>query len=152
NGDGVDRRGALKCMLWTGTGVLWSIVGGVPRSSSLLGTSEAMAQVESAFTFLQISDSHLGYKAAANPNPAATLEEAIEKIRALPQKPAFIVHTGDITHLSKPEQFDSADQIIGKAALDTFYVPGEHDIVDAVPGKSYMERYGKRLGATGAGW
>jgi hypothetical protein len=139
-------------MLWTGTGVLWTVAGGVPRSSSLLGTSEAKAQVESGFTFLQISDSHIGYKAAANPNPLATLEEAVDKIRALPQKPAFIVHTGDITHLSKPDQFDNADQAIGKTLLDTFYVPGEHDILDPAPGKTYMERYGTRLGATGTGW
>jgi hypothetical protein len=153
NGRGdVDRRGALKCMLWTGTGVLWTVAGGVPRSSSLLGTSEAKAQVESGFTFLQISDSHIGYKGAANPNPLATLEEACDRIKALPRKPAFLIHTGDITHVSKPDQFDSAEQVIGKTLLDTFYVPGEHDILDAAPGKTYMERYGKRLGAAGTGW
>jgi hypothetical protein len=139
-------------MLWAGTGVLWTVAGGVPQSSSLLGIPEAKAQVENRFTFLQISDSHIGYKAAANPNPLATLEEAIDKIRALPQKPAFLIHTGDITHLSKPDQFDNADQVIGKAVLDTFYVPGEHDILDPIPGKTYMERYGKRLEAAGTGW
>ena len=150
--DGVDRRGALRCMLWAGSGVLWTVAGGVPQSSSLLGTTEANAQVENGFTFLQISDNHIGYKAAANPNPLATLEEAVDKIRALARKPAFLIHTGDITHLSKAEQFDNADQIIGKAVLDTFYVPGEHDILDPVPGQIYMERYGKRLGAAGTGW
>jgi hypothetical protein len=149
---GIDRRGALECMLWAGTGVLWTLVGGVPRSSSLLGMSEANAQAASGFTFLQISDSHIGFKAPANPNPMATLEEAIAKIEALPQKPAFLIHTGDITHLSKTEEFDNADQAIGKARLDTFYVPGEHDIVDADLGKAYLERYGKRLGAKGTGW
>jgi hypothetical protein len=126
--DGVDRRGALECMLWAGTGVLWTMVGGVPRSSSLLGMSEAHAQAARGFTFLQISDSHIGFKAPANPNPTATLEEAIGKIGALPEKPAFMIHTGDITHLSKPEEFDGADQVISKSRLDTFYVPGEHDI------------------------
>jgi hypothetical protein len=139
-------------MLWAGSGVLWTVAGGVPQSSSLLGTTEANAQVENGFTFLQISDNHIGYKAAANPNPLATLEEAVDKIRALARKPAFLIHTGDITHLSKAEQFDNADQIIGKAVLDTFYVPGEHDILDPVPGQIYMERYGKRLGAAGTGW
>jgi hypothetical protein len=139
-------------MLWAGTGVLWTVAGGVPQSSSLLGISEAKAQVENGFTFLQVSDSHIGYKAAANPNPLATLEQAVDKIRALPQKPAFIIHTGDISHLSKPDQFDNADQAIGKTLLDTFYVPGEHDLLDATPGKAYMERYGKRLGAAGTGW
>jgi Calcineurin-like phosphoesterase len=150
--DGIDRRGALECMLWTGTGVLWTLVGGVPRSSSLLGMAEANAQAASGFTFLQISDSHIGFKAPANPNPMATLEEAIAKIETLPQKPAFLIHTGDITHLSKAEEFDNADQAIAKTRLDTFYVPGEHDIVDADLGKAYLERYGKRLSAKGTGW
>jgi hypothetical protein len=150
--DGVDRRGALECMLWAGTGVLWTLAGGVPRSSSLLGISEAKAQAASGFTFLQISDSHIGFKAPANPNPMATLDEAIAKIGTLPEKPAFMIHTGDITHLSKPEEFDNADQAVGRARLDTFYVPGEHDIVDADLGKAYMDRYGKRFGAKGTGW
>src|SRR6266446_2289180 len=149
--DDVDRRGALECMLWAGTGVLWTITGGVPRSS-LLGISEAKAQAASGFTFLQISDSHIGFKQAPNPNPLATLEEAIAKVDALPQKPAFMIHTGDITHLSKPAEFDNADQVIGKAKLDTFYVPGEHDIIDENLGKAYLERYGKRTQAKGTGW
>jgi hypothetical protein len=150
--DGVDRRGALECMIWAGTGVLWTLAGGVPRSSTLLGISEARAQVESGFAFLQISDTHIGFKGQANPNPLATLDEAIAKIGALRQKPTFMIHTGDITHVSRPDQFDHADQTIRKAGIDTFYVPGEHDIIDPVPGKAYMERYGKRLLASGTGW
>ena len=150
--DGVDRRGALECMIWAGTGVLWTMAGGVPRSSSLLGVSEAKAQAADGFTFLQISDSHIGFKQAANPNPLATLEEAIAKASALPQKPAFMIHTGDITHLSKPEEFDNADQVIGKARLDTFYVPGEHDVIDENLGKAYLDRYAKRTQAKGTGW
>src|SRR5215471_10912221 len=147
----IDRRGALECMIWAGSGMLWTVAGGVP-SSFLLGSSEAKAQAASGFTFLQISDSHIGFKAPANPNPMATLEEAIAKIGALPQKPAFMIHTGDITHLSKPEEFDNAAQAIGAARLDTYYVPGEHDVVDADLGKAYMERYGKRVQAKGTGW
>src|SRR6202140_573689 len=150
--DNNDRRGALECMIWAGPGVLWTVAAGVPRSSSLLGSSEANAQAASGFTFLQISDSHIGFKAPANPTPMVTLEEAIAKLGALPQKPAFMIHTGDITHLSKPEEFDNADQAIGKARLDTFYVPGEHDLIDAALGKAYMERYGKRVQAKGTGW
>jgi 3',5'-cyclic AMP phosphodiesterase CpdA len=149
--DDIDRRGALECMIWAGTGVLWTMAGGVPRSS-LLGISEAKAQAASGFTFLQISDSHIGFKQAANPNPLATLEEAIAKAGALPQKPAFMIHTGDITHLSRPEEFDNADQVISTAKLDTFYVPGEHDIIDENLGKAYLERYGKRTQAKGTGW
>src|ERR1700689_2164393 len=121
--DGIDRRGALKCMVWAGTGVLWTMAGGVPRSSSLLGISEANARAASGFTFLQISDSHIGFKQAANPNPLGTLEEAIAKAGALPQKPAFMIHTGDITHLSRPEEVDNADKVISSAKLDSFHVP-----------------------------
>jgi hypothetical protein len=150
--DGIDRRGVLECMIWGGTGVLWTLAGGIPRSSSLLGVSEASAQAAGGFTFLQISDSHIGFKAPANPNALATLDEAIAKVVALPQKPAFMLHTGDITHLSKPEQFDNADQAITKARLDTFYVPGEHDIIDEGEGKAYLDRYGKRMKALGTGW
>jgi 3',5'-cyclic-AMP phosphodiesterase len=148
--DGVNRRGVLECMLWAGTGVLWTVSGGVPRSS-MLGISEANAAA-SGFTFLQISDSHIGFNKPANPNVLATLDEAIVKIGALPQKPAFMIHTGDITHLSKPAEFDDAAQAIGKAKLETFYVPGEHDIIDEQQGQAYLERYGKRTKAKGAGW
>jgi hypothetical protein len=150
--DGIDRRGALECMIWAGTGVVWTIAGGVPRSSSLLGISEANAQGANGFSFLQISDSHIGFKQAANPNALGTLEEAIAKVGGLPQKPAFMIHTGDITHLSRPEEFDSADQVISTAKLDTFYVPGEHDIIDEGLGKAYLERYAKRTQAKGTGW
>src|ERR1700730_13607564 len=136
--DGMDRRGALECMIWAGTGVLWTMVAGVPRSS-LIGISAANAQAAGGFTFLQISDSHIGFKQPANPNPIGTLEEAIAKAGALPQKPAFMIHTGDITHLSKPEEFDNADQVIRTANLDTFYVPGEHDIIDENQGTAYLE-------------
>jgi Icc protein len=150
--DGIDRRGALECMIWAGTGVLWTMVGGVPRSSSLLGISTANAQAADGFSFLQISDSHIGFKAPANPNPMATLDEAIGKIGALPKKPSFMIHTGDITHLSKPEEFDNADQAITKARLDTYYVPGEHDIIDPDRGKAYLDRYGQKVKAKGTGW
>jgi len=142
----VDRRGALECMLWAGTGVLWTVSGGVP-ASTLLGTAQA---AETGLTFLQISDSHIGFDKPANPNALATLEEAVGKVTALPTKPAFLIHTGDITHLSKPKEFDDAAQALGKLKLDGHYVPGEHDVIDEGTGKAYMERYGKT--ARGAGW
>jgi 3',5'-cyclic AMP phosphodiesterase CpdA len=143
---GVDRRHALECMIWAGTGVLWTLSGGVPVST-LLGTAKA---ADSGFSFLQISDSHVGFDKAANPNALATLEEAIAKVGAVPSKPAFMIHTGDITHLSKDSQFDDAAQVIGRARLDVHYVPGEHDIIDESNGKAYLDRYGK--GTRGAGW
>jgi 3',5'-cyclic AMP phosphodiesterase CpdA len=142
----VDRRGVLECMLWAGTGVLWTVSGGVP-ASTLLGSAQA---AESGLTFLQISDSHVGFHLAANPNALATLEDAVAKVQGLKTKPAFLIHTGDITHLSKDKEFDDAAQVIGKLGLQGHYVPGEHDVIDEGAGKAYLERYGK--GAKGAGW
>jgi len=147
-GDGIDRRGALECMIWAGTGVLWTLSGGIPKSLGLLG--EAHAAESSAFSFLQISDSHVGFDKPANPDALGTLKEAIDKVKSLPGSPAFMIHTGDITHLSKPEQFDNADQVIGSARLPVHYVPGEHDYIDDGMGKAYLDRYGK--GTKGAGW
>ena len=147
--DGLDRRGALECMLWGGTGVVWTLAGGIPTTAGLLGSTGASAQT-SGFSFVQISDSHIGFDRPANPDPTKTLQEAIARIAAMPAKPAFMLHTGDITHLSKPQQFDDADKIIGSARLDVHYVPGEHDVVDETNGDAYMARYGKN--AKGKGW
>jgi 3',5'-cyclic AMP phosphodiesterase CpdA len=147
SGDGVSRRKVLECMTWVGTGVLWTVAGGVPHSLGLI--SEAKAETATGLTFLQISDSHMGFDKPANPNVKGTLEAAIAKIAELPAKPAFMIHTGDISHLSKPAEFDDADKIISQARLDVHYVPGEHDILDEEK-KLYLSRYGR--GAKGAGW
>jgi 3',5'-cyclic AMP phosphodiesterase CpdA len=146
-GEGLSRRKVLECMTWAGTGVLWTVAGGVPRSLGLVG--EAHAQAAGALTFLQISDSHVGFDKPANPNALGTLEEAINKVKALPVKPSFMIHTGDITHLSKVSEFDDAERIISQARLDVHYVPGEHDVIDDGV-KLYGERYGR--GTKGAGW
>jgi 3',5'-cyclic AMP phosphodiesterase CpdA len=148
--DQISRRHALECMIWAGTGVLWTISGGMPKSVSLLEVPAAMAAPSPAFSFLQISDSHVGFDKPANPDALGTLKEAIEKVSKLAVKPAFMIHTGDITHLSKPSEFDNADQVIGSAKLDVHYVPGEHDMIDENQGKAYLDRYGKS--AKGAGW
>ena len=145
-GNGVDRRQALECMAWAGSGLLWTLSGGVP-GARVIGGAEAAA---SGFSFVQISDGHIGFDKPANPNALGTLEEAIAKIGALPNKPAFLIHTGDITHLSKPQQFDDAEQRIARARLETHYVPGEHDIIDENNGQAYLDRYGK--GSKGKGW
>src|ERR1700704_770818 len=147
HGCGVSRRKILECMTWAGTGVLWTIAGGTPRSMGIIG--EAMAAESSGLTFLQISDSHVGFDKPANPNALGTLEEAINKIKPLPVKPSFVIHTGDITHLSKPSEFDDADRIIAQARLDVHYVPGEHDILDDDV-RLYREHYGR--GTRGSGW
>jgi len=128
-------------MVWAGTGLLWTLSGGVPKSVGLLG--DAFAAVPAGFTFLQISDSHVGFTKPANPAALGTLREAIGKVTAVQSRPAFMIHTGDITHLSKPDEFDNADQIISEAKLDVHYVPGEHDFIDEGLGKAYLDRYGK---------
>jgi 3',5'-cyclic AMP phosphodiesterase CpdA len=143
----ISRRKVLECMTWAGTGVLWTIAGGLPRSVGIV--DEAMAAAPTGLTFLQISDSHMGFDKPANPNASGTLEEAINKIKTLPVKPSFIIHTGDITHLSKPSEFDNAERIISQARLDVHYVPGEHDVLDDDQ-KLYQERYGR--GTKGNGW
>src|SRR5256884_5853828 len=145
--DGVSRRKVLECMTWAGPGVLWTITGGVPRSRGIVGSAQAAEPA--GMTFLQISDSHVGFDKPANPNALGTLEEAINKVKALPAKPSFMVHTGDITHLSKAAEFDNAERIISQAKLDVHYVPAEHDVIDEEV-KLYRERYGR--GAKGAGW
>jgi 3',5'-cyclic AMP phosphodiesterase CpdA len=145
----VTRRRALECMIWAGTGIVWTMAGGVPKSLNLLGAAEAADAGASPFTFVQISDSHVGFNQAANPDALATLHEAIAKVGKI-ATPSFMIHTGDITHLSKPDQFDNADQAIAAAKLDVHYVPGEHDVLDDNPGAAYLQRYGK--GTKGAGW
>lgn len=144
--DGIDRRGLLECMAWVGTGVVWTMAGGVPRSQ-LIGAAEAATP--GGWSFVQVSDSHIGFNKAANMDVPGTVKAAMDRVRMLPQAPAFMLHTGDISHLSKPREFDLANQLLGEARLQAFYVPGEHDmLVDE--GGAYRERYGK--GSQGAGW
>jgi 3',5'-cyclic AMP phosphodiesterase CpdA len=128
--------------------VLWTVARGVPTSLGII--DEAVAQQSKGFMFLQISDSHMGFDKPANPNVKGTLEEAIGRVKALAVKPSFMIHTGDISHLSKASEFDDAERIISQARLDVHYVPGEHDLIDDERGKLYRERYG--CGTKGAGW
>ena len=147
---GISRRHALECMIWAGTGVLWTVSGGIPKSLNLLDEAQAAEAVSSSFTFLQISDSHVGFDKEKDITAIDTLNEAVAKIKALPNRPNFMIHTGDITHLSKADEFDDASQIIGSVGADVHYVPGEHDMVDPDQGKLYMDRYGKD--SWGQGW
>jgi len=139
------RRDALKCMAWAGTGALWALNGGVAHGALL-----DKAAPTPGFSFLQLSDSHVGFAKPANPDARATLREAVAKVVAMPVKPDFIIHTGDITQLSRDSEFDDADQILRETGIKTFYVPGEHDMLDEGAGKSFLARYGK--GSLGAGW
>jgi 3',5'-cyclic-AMP phosphodiesterase len=137
---GATRRRVLKCMAYAGAGVLWTVSGGVPRAIRL-GGGEALAATGD-FSFMQISDSHIGFKVEPNPDPAATLREALGHIAQMPTRPALLLHTGDVSHLSKPEEFDTADQIIRTAGLETHYVPGEHDVLND-EGSGFFQRFAK---------
>ncbi len=151
NRDGVDRRGFLKCMAWAGTGALCVVEAGVLKSTALgaqMGSSK-MHGASKRLSFAQISDSHMGFNKPANPDVVATLKAAVDKINALPEAPDFILHTGDITHLSTPEQFDTVDQILKSTNKEVFFVPGEHDVLND-DGAMFRERYVKN--SKGGGW
>lgn len=148
---GLTRRQALGCLFWAGTGALWTMHGGVPRWLGAIGDANAATPDAGAFHFVQISDSHIGFNKAANPDPVATLNLGLDKLRALPVRPALMLHTGDVTHLSKPAEFDTAAQILAGPGLPAVhYVPGEHDVLDEGAGRAWLDRYGK--GTQGAGW
>jgi plastocyanin len=147
--DGVDRRGFLKCMAWAGTGLVWKVAGGVPVSRLIAGGPRAAGEIGN-LTFVQISDSHIGFDKGANPDVTATFQAAIDNINALPAEPDFILHTGDLSHLSEPSQFDTLDQVLkGAKRKQVFYVPGEHDVA-LDNGRLFLQRYGK--GTQGGGW
>jgi Icc protein len=149
NHDGVNRRGFLKCMAWAGTGALCVVQGGVLKSFSLSDASPQGKHASGELSFVQISDSHMGFNKPANPDVVSTLQAAIAKINALPVAPEFMLHTGDITHLSKPAEFDQVQQILQSArAKDVFFVPGEHDVLED-DGQQYRERFGKNTNGTG---
>lgn len=152
NQDGMDRRGLLRCMGWAGAGAVYTLSGGVLSSVSLDAALAAgpRAAKTTPFTFLQISDSHIGFDKAANPNARGTFIEAVAKAKALPVKPAFVLHTGDISHLSKDAQFDDAAGIISDIGLPIFYTPGEHDMLDEGGGAAFLAHFGK--GTKGTGW
>jgi len=149
---GSGRRNFLKCSAWAGAGVVWMMVGGVPKAFALdeYGNLPKGIILSSTFNFVQISDSHIGFNKEANPEPIKTLQEAIDKVNHLPKAPSLILHTGDITHLSKPAEFDAAQNILSGLPAVIHYVPGEHDVIDEGAGKAYLERFGK--GTKGNGW
>jgi len=148
--DRINRRGFLECVAWTGTAVIWTAAGGV-LSSRLAAPASAAEAPTGAFSFVQISDTHVGFKGQANSDAAATLQQVIDRVNALPSRPAFVLHTGDQTHGQKAGAFDTVAELLkGVKTERVFYVPGEHDVfLDG--GKEYLSRYGKGT-VDGRGW
>ncbi len=151
NPDGIDRRGFLKCMAWAGTGTLCVMQGGVLKSFAFgPGTKHNAVLAKADFAFAQISDSHIGFNKAANPDVTATLREAIAKLNTLSRTQDFVLHTGDLTQLSKADEFDTLEQSLKDVRTGAiYYVPGEHDVLND-NGAQFRERYGK--GTKGDGW
>jgi len=158
NDDGIDRKHFIKCMAWAGTGVLWIMSGGVMKSFGMSqmidkktgGLKKGLILPKGDFGFVQISDSHIGFSKPANTDVLGTLNAAISKINTMPVMPSFVLHTGDLTHLAQPEEFDVLDQSLKSVKTEKiFYVPGEHDVLNG-NAKTYLERYGKET--KGDGW
>ena len=146
-----DRRGFLKCMAWAGTGALFAFDGGIGSSVGLdAALAEPLPKAASSFSFAQLSDSHIGFNKPPNADARATFREAVAKVKALRVRPDFIIHTGDVSQLSRDEEFDDAEQILKELGLPVFFVPGEHDMLDPESGKAFVNRFGK--GSRGAGW
>jgi calcineurin-like phosphoesterase family protein len=139
--DGMPRRRFLACMAWVGTGLVWTLTGGVPSSAILgqaaAGQPGAGTPAPGEFRFVQISDTHIGFKGEANPDVLGTLQLAIDKINALHPAPAFLLHTGNLTHGQKPGAFDTlAEALKSVKASQVFYVPGEHDVLPMLEQRS----------------
>ncbi len=151
NHDGIDRRGFLECMAWAGTGAVCVLSGGVLKSYALSDVlRQKVGNLTGDLSFVQISDSHIGFNKVANADVTATLREAIARVNALATPPSFVLHTGDLTQLSKPEEFDTLAESLKSLKTDKiFYVPGEHDVLND-NGEAFHERFGK--GTQGDGW
>src|ERR1041385_1139087 len=131
--DTSSRRDALKCLAYGGAGTLFALSGGLLTPLDLAFGKSGMGNAAATGTplFVQISDTHIGFNKDANPDVNGTLKRTIDIVNAMPQKPAFIMHTGDITHLTKPEEFDTAQQLLsGLQVTELHTVPGEHDTTD----------------------
>jgi 3',5'-cyclic-AMP phosphodiesterase len=148
----IDRRHFLTCMAWVGTGAIWTMSGGVLNGSPLGQMNHGAMNTTatgSGLRFVQISDSHIGFDKPANTDVTATLREVVARIKSAPEQPSFVLHTGDLTHLSKPSEFDTLQQVLSELSVPVFFVPGEHDVLDD-DGATYLARFGK--GTQGAGW
>jgi 3',5'-cyclic AMP phosphodiesterase CpdA len=131
----VKRNDFLEHVAWTGAGIVWSL-----SATGVLASEPARAA--DGFSFVQISDSHIGFSRPENPDVVGTFARTVDAINALPQRPAFVVHTGDVTHLSKPAQFDTAKQILGKLNVPLIVLPGEHDAIGSP--QAFLAAFGRR--------
>ena len=147
----VDRRGFLKCASWVGAGTIWTVSGGLVAAcgTALTGQSGSPTDNPTGLYFVQISDSHIGFQGTANPDVLGSFTKAVAQVNALPNRPAFVIHTGDLTHTSTPQQFNTVKDVLGTLKTpQVVVVPGEHDTV--MGPKPYLDVFG--AGTQGDGW
>jgi 3',5'-cyclic AMP phosphodiesterase CpdA len=140
-----SRRKALKCMAFGGAGTLFALAGGIftPIDLAVAAANKEAAARLGKPLFVQISDTHIGFNKDANPDVNGTLDQTIAMLNGMPEQPALLIHTGDITHLSKPAEFDMAQQMFSRLRVTEMHtVPGEHDTTDATV-TEYFNRFGK---------
>jgi 3',5'-cyclic-AMP phosphodiesterase len=140
----MQRRKFIEHVSWTGLGIVWAV--GANGLFTACQAGEPTAQnpsTASPLSFVQISDTHIGFKKPANEHVTETLQKTIDAINALPVPSAFVVHTGDISHLSKPEEFDLAKQLLAQLKVPLFTLPGEHDTIGD-RGKAYEEAFPRK--------
>src|SRR5256885_6041951 len=137
--DGIDRRGFLRCMAWAGTATAWGMAGGIPKSFAVSRLPFLTETERKSIFFVQISDSHIGFNKEANKDVTATLTQAVAKVNALPQSPALVLHTGDITQLAKPEEFDTANEVFkGLKEGGDVYVPGADNTATDIGATAFL--------------
>jgi len=158
NTKGTNRRDMLKCLGWGGAGLIWGLNGGIPFSA-VIGSAEAAALPAEGLYFAQISDTHFGFAKEANPDATGTAALAVAQIAALPRRPTFVLHTGDVSHLSKESEFVlAADNFAPLRDLPMFFTPGEHDVLDEGGGTLFQQRFapqglgGRPTNGTAPGW
>jgi Icc protein len=132
----MKRKDFLEHVAWTGSGIVWTL------SATGLLTSQPADAALAPFSFVQISDSHIGFARPENPDVSGSLAKTVDAINALPQQPSFVVHTGDVTHLSKPQQFDDAKQLLAGLKAPLVVLPGEHDVIGS--SKGYFDAFSRK--------
>ena len=149
---GMSRRQLIRHSAWFGAAVGLAVVGGelISHAAGNAGAASHSASARPALRFAQVSDSHIGFNGTANPDVVGSFTHAIDQINNLGYTPDFVIHTGDLTHLATPAQFDQVKQMLGGLRTPhVFTVPGEHDSVDD-GGQKYRQAFG--AGTRGDGW
>ena len=132
----MKRDDFLKHVAWTGTGIAWTL-----SATGVFNAKPALAQSD-GISFVQISDSHIGFARPENTDVAGTLQQTVEAINAMKVQPSFVVHTGDVTHLAKAAQFDTAKQILGTLKAPLITLPGEHDVIGSPA--TFLAAFGRK--------